>query len=596
MNRVQGSPALSPAESTNAITRPLISISALDTQIAEGVSARFVIKSQNGGSSTNITVSLQVHHEHVNINVPANLNVQLSGHDTRLISISTLNDNNANKDGFVNVTISEDPSYLISRNEGSATVRVSDAADRQNRVSANTEFAQAFLPEITGTIGSGTLSTISERIELGFSGDGNQILKLGGQNSASGILTTSGEAINKNSMTLKSFIGDSSFAISVLSGDEIAVPTTIWGIGDYQNIYSARRNETIDWSGDLFTGHFGIDTLVRERLLVGISASVAESEIQLDEIDTEQVQFDMQTTSLNPYVGWTTADRTSELHVMAGYGQGQIGIDQDAYKLETLDSELYSIGMSGSQLLFMSDSIWNGTSSLSVKGESWFATQNVDGKVGVLENINTIAQHLNIKAEGTHQFDFATGSTLNPIISVGLRRDVKDQLSVQGLEFTGGTEFQNPIGLSLSGHGSMLIGQANQVQKIGLNSSLNYDQGHDERGILFEVSSSWGQTDTEIQDSFWTENNLNSANSSALYSSDTKINTELGYGLNILDNGSSLTPFTGFDFSQYQNNEYLIGTRMNIGSNAQFDLTGTQSVSSMGQTSNKVRLEGKLSW
>ena len=88
-------------------------------------------------------------------------------------------------------------------------------------------------------------------------------------------------------------------------------------------------------------------------------------------------------------------------------------------------------------------------------------------------------------------------------------------------------------------HGSMLIGQANQVQKIGLNSSLNYDQGHDERGILFEVSSSWGQTDTEIQDSLWTENSLNSANSSELYSNDTKLNTELGYGLNILDNGSS---------------------------------------------------------
>ena len=57
-----------------------------------------------------------------------------------------------------------------------------------------------------------------------------------------------------------------------------------------------------------------------------------------------------------------------------------------------------------------------------------------------------------------------------------------------------------------------------------------------------------------------------------------------------------VTPFTGFDFSQYQNNEYLIGTRMNIGSIAQFDLTGIQSVSSTGQTSNKVRLEGNLSW
>ena len=82
------------------------------------------------------------------------------------------------------------------------------------------------------------------------------------------------------------------------------------------------------------------------------------------------------------------------------------------------------------KFLFTSDKILSGTSNLSIKGESWLTHQNVDGKDGVLESVSTNSQHFRIRTEGTHQFDFATGATLSPLVSIGVRNDEMDHLSV----------------------------------------------------------------------------------------------------------------------------------------------------------------------
>ncbi len=582
-------------EFVSTATRPLVSIYSVDTQINEGSSARFTISTSNAGPTVNIIVSLQVNQERVQIESPTTLRIQLSGQETRPISIATTNDGHADEDGFVSLSILENPDYLVSSSASSAEVIVSDAIDRQNRKSEITARTQSFLPELTGTIGANTLETVSNRIELGLSEESNQVLELGGQNSVSGMLTASGDAINESSTTLKSFLGNSSFAIS-LSEDEFAIPTTIWGLGDYKNLSSIGDGKAFDWSGDLFMGHFGIDALIRDGLLAGISTSETESEINFDSVDSNNIKFDFRATSLNPYIGWTSSNQNTVLNATAGFGQGEIGIDQKEYSYETMNSETYTMGLSGSQVLFTSDSILNGTSNFSIKGESWFAHQYIDGKDGVLESISTNSQHFRIKTEGTYQFDFARGSSLGPLISVGVRSDEKDNLSVLGLEFTSSADYNNPIGLTISGQGSMLIGQTSQVQNIGLNSSMNYDYNDDKQGVLFELETSWGQTETEIQNSIWSGNSLNSYNSGGQYFDGIALDTEIGYGLEIWDRSSLLTPYAGFNISQNQDYEYRIGTLMNIGSNIKWRLTGSQVTNVTAHTVNKVHVEGNLNW
>ena len=224
------SPELVRTDATSVLTRPLVSISSVDTQINEGSSARFTISTSNAGPTVNIIVSLQVNQERVQIESPTTLRIQLSGQETRPISIATTNDGHADEDGSVSLSILENPDYLVSSSASSAKVIVSDAIDRQKRTSEITARTQAFLPELTGTIGANTLETVSNRIELGLSEESNQVLELGGQNSIAGMLAASGDAINESSTTLKSFLGNSLFAIS-LSEDEFAIQTTIWDLG-----------------------------------------------------------------------------------------------------------------------------------------------------------------------------------------------------------------------------------------------------------------------------------------------------------------------------------------------------------------------------
>ena len=173
-------------------------------------------------------------------------------------------------------------------------------------------------------------------------------------------------------------------------------------------------------------------------MLAGISASVAESEINFDNIGTNSIQFDFRKTSLNPYIGWTSSDQNTELNATAGFGQGEIGIDQKEYSYETLNSETYTMGLSGSQVLFTSDSILNGTSNLSIKGESWFARNNISGKDNLINDIQTDEHYYNIRTEAKHQFEFTRGSSLTPLIAVGIRGDRKGQQSTLVPAFSSG--------------------------------------------------------------------------------------------------------------------------------------------------------------
>ena len=597
LNEPQGTaPPTLATESAPALVPPSVSIAAVNNTIDEGATAKFLITSRNGNSSTNISVSFHVNHVRVQVELPGAMNVQLSGQDAIAVAIPTINNDHADEDGYIAVSLTEDPSYLITENEGNAVVNISDAIDRQQRQAEITAHAQAVLPDLTGRMGANNLGIVSNRITQGFSENANQVLELGGHSSLTGMLTASGEIVNENSTTLKSFLGDSSFAMSLITGDEFAVPATLWGIGDLQDFSSATSNRTIDWSGDLFTGHIGIDALINDGLLTGISASVSESEVEFDNSATNEILFNVRTTSLNPYLGWTSQNRNSELHATIGLGQGEIGIKQKSYSDTTLDSESYSIGLNGNQVLFASNNIANGTTKLSIKGDSWFAHQFIVGRDGILADIHTNAQHLRIRTEGSHQFDFASGSTFSPLISIGIRNDVKDHQSVLGVELTSSAHYNNPVGVTIAGTGNMLVGQANQVQRVTISSSLNYDRNTDNQGFIVDVSPTWGYVDENIQDTLWSSDILDSNFENGQYSNGASLNSEFGYGFEFLQGDGLVTPISGFEISSNQDYEYLIGTRLGLGSNANFELSGIQSKNTSGSNSSTVRLEGRFNW
>ena len=70
------------------------------------------------------------------------------------------------------------------------------------------------------------------------------------------------------------------------------------------------------------------------------------------------------------------------------------------------------------------------------------------------------------------------------------------------------------------------------------------------------------------------------------------IDSELGYGLSILDDNCRLTPFGGIGHSDDTNNKFHLGTSLQLGSDLKFELTGTQEIDTEGTLNQKIKLDG----
>ena len=522
--------------------------------------------------------------------------MRLQGTDSIPLIYQTIDDTIAEDDGRLEVSIIADPSYLIAPAQSSAFVIISDAVDRTARQDVLSASAEAFLPDVVGNMAARTSDIIAQRLEQGFSESNDIVLNLGGEETLKGLIELSGEMTNKDEVSWREVLGDSAFAMTILSGEDVVTPTTIWGIGDRRNLTSSSSNHAQDWTGDTFTGQLGIDTLIGDEILTGVSASFSENDIEIDGNHHQDLKFSLSSTSLNPYIGWTSTSQNAELQAVVGYGVGELTIDQSNYNQEALASRSYSLALAASKELYSSDTILNGITKLSVIGDSWFARQYINGQDDLITNLQTDAQYYNIRTEGTHQYEFEGGSSLTPLISVGIRKDTKNQLSTLAIEFTGGLDYDTPIGLTVTSSGHLLVADENTIQKISVRSTLGYDRGNDDLGLTITVSPKWGQTLASAQNTLWNSNILTNNNEIGRYTNGTQINSKVGYGFVLGEHTQTLTVYSGYEFDDQTEDELLLGSRVAIGSNFGLDFEGTREIGNSRNEASKFKLNGRLKW
>ena len=77
--------------------------------------------------------------------------------------------------------------------------------------------------------------------------------------------------------------------------------------------------------------------------------------------------------------------------------------EQTNYELQTVSNTYHTLGISGNQRIYASDSILEGgTSELSITGQSWYARQNLFGVEGFINSMQTDARHYRISIVGSH--------------------------------------------------------------------------------------------------------------------------------------------------------------------------------------------------
>ena len=586
-------------ESAPAIELPKVSVAAVTPIVDEGTSVQFNISS-HGNLNDNVVVGYTLTPEG---DFFGNLGqgtqwVNLSAkRSNTLVEIATIDDTSAERDGSLSLTLIDSRTYDLT-DQSSARVAISDSTDRQQRVEDITSAVQDIQVEMTGALGALTLGFTSNRISSAFASKGvASTFMYNGKQDLTELIEVSGEAINGNSMTLREVLGNSSFAISLFpetNGPSIA---TIWGLGDNRVLTSAEGSNSRYWDGDIFSGHLGLDAMVGQRLLVGILAAVTESDFDHIGTTEDTLTFISRTTALNPYLGWTSADQAAELRAVAGYGVGAIDIDQTNYELQTVSNSYHTLGIIGNQRIYASDSILeDGVSELSISGQSWYTRQNLFGIEDLINSLQTDASHYRIGIEGSHTQSLASGSTLKPTISVGLRGDGKDWRSIFGIEVSSGISYTSTLGLSITGNSNMFLNEQGEIQKWSLLGTVSYDQGSDKLGTFMEISPSYGQMHRANSRSLWSSDILENVSETGQYLDGVHVDTEIGFGLSILGDTSRLTPFGGISYSNESKNKYHVGTRLQFDSELTFELTGMQETDTEGTQNRKIKLDGAFNW
>ena len=164
------------------------------------------------------------------------------------------------------------------------------------------------------------------------------------------------------------------------------------------------------------------------------------------------------------------------------------------------------------------------------------------------------------------------------------------------MEFIGGFDFENPLGLTWSGKGRILLANEDSIQKISISSSFEFDHGNDELGMLFELSPSWGQANTKEQNDIWSSDIIESNGDLVQYSDGTQIDFEIGYGFGINDKSGILTPCSRYAFDHKNSDELLMGTEVKFGSNLEFDVNGVLKIGGEDTNINKVEFSGNFIW
>ena len=222
------------------VVLPTVSIHATNSIVNEGSEVEFIVSSNTNSNSSNLMVTLDVKPvgDFFDFYESKQMTVQLQGQHQVPVTFQTIDDTHAEADGSITISIIPQPTFKIIPNQGNAVVTVSDAIDRKLRENLITESSQAFLPDIVGNLVARNSNALSQRVHNAFTETNNLEFKFGGQKSITEMLKIGGEMSNDDATSIRSILGNSSIAMTILPREDFVTPTTVWGIGDNRKLSS----------------------------------------------------------------------------------------------------------------------------------------------------------------------------------------------------------------------------------------------------------------------------------------------------------------------------------------------------------------------
>ena len=367
----------------------------------------------------------------------------------------------------------------------------------------------------------------------------------------------------------------------------------MWGSGSRRSL--SLDKGSLDWSGDLFAAHVGVDAPLGEGLRGGLAASWIEGEIAYtDRSGDEAVTgvHESRLAAVHPYAGWTGADG-SRLWGALGFGEGEIEIaDAEVRKrfgVQKGGSAFVGVAAGGSVPVASADGL-----ALALKGSGETTRYSVKDNGSAIAAVSVKTQRLRLAAEGSRTWALTGGGTLTPALEVGARWDGGDGETGAGVELGGGLEWTLPSrGLSVEARGRMLAAHEGDVEEWGVSGSARLLPGSGGRGLSFTLSPRWGASESGLA-RLWDEGLTGDASSGA--DADTaRLEAELGYGFGVWEGSGLATPHAGVGYGNDGARRYRLGTRFAFGPDVAVGLEAERREGA-ATTEHGAGLELRLRW
>ena len=365
-----------------------------------------------------------------------------------------------------------------------------------------------------------------------------------------------------------------------------AARTMAWGAGDYR-VLDGPRNGAADWNGDILSLHAGADTRLRSDLLSGVALSRSTSAFDFTDRTGPQVvsgDYEADITSVHPYLAWFSGERSLAIWTTAGYGGGEVSIEESTGNARSGETRLLTAALGGSATVLAP-----GSASLRAKGEVWMTRVNVE------ENRDMDALAVDMKrgrlaVEGNRAHHFDSGDELALSLETGLRYDGGDGAEGGALELGGGLRYARPsLGLTAEARGRMMATRQEGYREWGFSGRIQIDPQTLGEGLALRLVPSWGESSGGVHQ-LWEHGAMGAAGNGLVpRGRGGVLNAEVEYGLRSFAG----TPYGGFYLGEGGSRVFNSGVRYQADMRGSLFLEASHRESATGPATHALIFRGQ---
>ena len=476
---------------------------------------------------------------------------------------------------------------------GAASASVSAATD--DPVQRAGRLNTRVLPHVAAAMTSSTVSAIAGRVDAVANGVGmERRMETNGLTSMAASLSAPGAGglglAQGDQAGLSALFGGTSFtmpfgAIDAQQQSATGTQLASWGAGEYH--YLGEPGATgVDWKGNMVSAHVGVDVRVGPDILAGVAGSYSSGSFDFtDRTGASAVTgtYGATMTSVHPYVAWFSGTPGTSLWGSAGFGRGDIEVDDVREGLRTSPASMLT-GAGGASYQLLT----RGSGGVRLKAEGWAGQVMVDASQQI-EEVTLSMQRGKLALELTQALRAAEGQEMAFVLEGGMRYDNGDGVNGVSAEVGGGLRYTNSgLGLTAEGRGRFVISARDGYEEWGLGGMLMFDPAARGEGLSIRVAPSYGDYTSGVSQ-LW-ERGVHDAVGGPDLGMGPNVDGEIAYGIR----GFQGTPYSGFYLSQGGTRAFSSGVRYELGSGVGMRLEGTRRESGLGGAHHTVGVRGRI--